>query len=133
ALGVSAEFVHFGGASTKNTIWYRNYSLRGGWTHERRALGHPLGGHGSGVYGRASLDLADARLRLQAATWLFDRGAENLYAPEREGLAAGTGLSARWRAMPRLEMSAGATHEDGAGWQETTARLQLDYSFGRLR
>lgn len=133
ALGIGAEYVYFSGASDKNPIWYRNYALSGGWTHRRRALGHPIGGHGQGAYGHASLDLLDARLRLRAATWLFDRGPENLYAPEHEGLAAGSALDVAWRIDDRLEMSAGAAHEDGAGWQETTARLQLRYTFGVLR
>jgi len=129
ALGLGAEYIYFSDASVKNPIWYRNYSLSGGWTHERRPLGHPIAGHGQGAYGHASLDLLAARLRLRAATWLFDRGDENLFAPERAGLAAGTQVDAAWRVMDRLEMSAGAAHEDGAGWQETTARLQFRYTF----
>lgn len=133
ALGLGAEYVYFSSASDKNPIWYRNFALSGGWTHERRPLGHPIAGHGQGAYGHASLDLLDARLRLRAATWLFDRGDENLLAPEREGLAAGTQIDAAWRILDRLEMSAGAAHEDGAGWQETTARLQFRYTFDVLR
>ena len=133
ALGLGAEYVYFSEASEKNPIWYRNYALTGGWTHERRALGHPIGGHGQGGYMHATLDLADSRLRLDAASWLYDRGRENLYAPAREGRAFGTRLNIGWRITDALEMSAGAAHEDGAGWQETSARLQLRYSFGTLR
>lgn len=133
ALGFGAEYIYFSEASEKNPIWYRNYALTGGWTHERRALGHPIGGHGQGGYLHATLDLADSRLRLDAASWLYDRGAENLYAPTREGQAFGTRLDIGWRITDGLEMSAGAAHEDGAGWQETSARLQLRYSFDTLR
>ena len=133
ALGIGAEYVYFSDASEKNPIWYRNYALSGGWTHERRALGHPIGGHGQGIFGHASLDLLDARLRIRAAGWLFDRGEENLFAPEREGRAVGSRLDIGWRLTDGLEANAGAAHEDGAGWQETSARLQLRYTFGVLR
>ncbi|MGH7445747.1 MAG: capsule assembly Wzi family protein [Longimicrobiales bacterium] len=128
-LGVGVERIYFSAASFKNGIWYRNYALNGGWTNDRRPLGHPIGGHGKGWYAHASLDLLDARLRLQSAAFRYDRGSENLYAPERVGRAYGGSLDAAWRVAPRLEMTVGATLEDGADWQESMAELRLRYIF----
>lgn len=128
-LGFGVERIYFSAASSKNTIWYRNYALSGGWTHKRRPLGHPIGGHGKGWYAHASLDLLDSRLRMQGAAFLYDRGSENLFAPERVGRAIGGAFDAAWRLTPRTEMTAGATLEDGAGWRESTAELRFHYIF----
>ncbi len=129
-LGLGVEYVYFSAASDKNPIWYRNYSLTGGWTDDRRPLGHPIGGHGSGWYTHASLDLLDARMRLYGAAFRYERGDENLFAPERAGAALGGSLRAAWRTAQAIEMTTGATLEDGAGWHEVTAELRLRYFFG---
>src|SRR5690625_1346431 len=65
ALGI--ERTSFAKGCCGNTIWYRNWSLRGGWAAGGRPLGHPLAGHGVEwlVHGRADLFSARARIGFQ--------------------------------------------------------------------
>ena len=127
ALGAGVEHVYFSRGSFKNPIWYRNYALRGGWSNERRPLGHPIGGHGRGWLAHASIDALDARLRLRATGFRYVRGIENLFAPERRGTALGWTLDAAFRATPRLELAAEGRVEDGAAWQEVGIALRGVY------
>jgi hypothetical protein len=128
-LGFGVERIYFSAASFKNTIWYRNYALRGSWAHADRPVGHPIGGHGKGWFAHASLDLLDARLRLLSSASIYDRGSENLLAPERMGRAYGGALEAHWRITSALEVRAGGTLEDGDGWRESAARFRVNYLF----
>ena len=128
-LGFGVERIYFSAASFKNTIWYRNYALRGSWAHDDRPVGHPIGGHGKGWYAHASLDLLDARLRLLSSASVYDRGSENLLAPERMGRAYGGTIDAHWRLSPALELRVGAGVEDGDGWREGRGRVRLGYLF----
>lgn len=128
-LGFGVERIYFSASSFKNTIWYRNYALRGAWAHDDRPVGHPIGGHGKGWYAHASLDLLDARLRVQSSGSLYDRGSENLFAPERIGRAFGGALDMHWRVTHGLELQAGGRIEDGEGWRETEGRVGVRYLF----
>jgi len=108
-----------------NTVWYRNWWFRGGWTDERRPLGHPLGGDGTEWRGEARLDLH--RATLDVAGWTRERGPVNLFAPEREGQAVGgaVGLDVHLRDGWQLR---GAFHvEEGqdADWRERFAEVRL--------
>jgi Capsule assembly protein Wzi len=121
-LSIGVERTSFAAGSFKNTMWYRSWSLRGGWTDDRLPLGHPLGGHGTEwlVYGAA--DVLAARLRVDAGVARRDRAAENLLAPERTGTSTALSLDVAWRAARWLDLSAGVRHEDGtAGW--TASRI----------
>lgn len=122
ALSLGVERTSFAAASFKNTIWYRNWSLRGGWTHDRRILGHPLGGHGTEwlLYGSAAAFAA--RVRIDARVALRDRASENLLAPQRTGKSTAVALDVALRAAPWLDLTAGIRHEDGErDWRASRA------------
>lgn len=122
ALGV--ERTTFAGGCCGNTIWYRNWSLRGGWSDDGRPLGHPLAGHGEEwlVFGRA--DLFEARLSLDLHLFTRERGAENLFAPERAGRSRGGSLTVDGRLRPGLGIYLQGVREVGAaGWRETALRV----------
>lgn len=122
AAELGIERASFAAASIKNTIWYRNWSLRGGWTHDRALLGHPVAGHGTEWLLFGGADLAAARVRFDARVALRDRAEENLLAPERTGKSTAAVITAEVRALPWLEVTAGAVYEDGAsGWRTSSA------------
>jgi hypothetical protein len=129
ALGV--ERTAFGGSCCGNTIWYRNWSLRGGWTDDGRPLGHPLGGHGTEWLTHARADLLDARLRLDVRLFQRDRGEENLFAPQREGRSRGTRVAVEGQHGSGLRLFLhGALEEGDSGWRETAARLGVQFALG---
>jgi hypothetical protein len=113
----------------RNTLWYRNWYFREGWTHGGRPLGHPLGGHGreyrmSGAFAPIGPLGFDAEVRLR------DRRAENLFAPERAGASTLLGARARWRSGPRVFVDATGSHEWGErGWHETRLEVRAGYRF----
>lgn len=128
ALGV--ERTTFAGACCGNTIWYRNWSLRGGWAADGQPLGHPLAGHGSEwlAFGRA--DLFDARLQVDLQLFTRDRGEENLLAPERLGRSRGGRLELEGRLGPGLGVFFQGLLEDGrAGWRESVVRVGGQLNF----
>ena len=127
-FGFGLERIYIPAASIKNTIWYRNWSLRGGWTDDRRLLGHPLGGHGKGWLAHAHADLDDARLSVNASVFRFDRGAENLFAPERVGRAYGAEIDAAYRFAPSLEFRARGRIEDGSDWRQSSAEVGVRWT-----
>jgi len=124
ALALGVERAYFARSCCGNTAWYRNWSLRGGWTDDGRVLGHPLGGHGTEWLVSARADFDDARLRARAAAFTRDRGAENLVAPERAGRSRGAAIDARWRPAAAIELAAAAAFERGdAGWDSSSLTL----------
>jgi hypothetical protein len=121
-LSLGVERTSFAAASFKNTMWYRNVWLRGGWTDDRRVLGHPLGGHGTEWLFHGGADVFATRLRIHGAIALRDRAKENLFAPERTGRSTGTSLDITLRAASWIDLAGGFRYEDGAGgWSETRA------------
>jgi hypothetical protein len=127
-LSLGVERASFADANVGNPMWYRNWAMRGGWTHERRLLGHPLAGHGTEWLAYSRLDAAGARLRMHAETRLRDRGDENLYAPDRTGRSVLVEGGVAWRATRRVDVSARAGIEDGArdwraSWLNAGARV----------
>jgi hypothetical protein len=122
ALSLGIERTSFAAASFKNTMWYRNVWLRGGWTHDRRVLGHPLGGHGTEWLFHGGVDALDARLRVDGGVALRERAQENLFAPERTGRSTATSLDVTYRVARWIDLAGGLRYEDGAGgWSETRA------------
>lgn len=124
------ERVRFAGACCGNTIWYRNWSLRGGWSHGGHPTGHPIAGHGREWAGRIGLDALDARLRLEARGFLRERGEENLFAPEREGRSHGGQATLRLRIGERFDLLADGAVERGRGdWRRSSASAALRVRF----
>lgn len=127
-IAIGAERTTFAPACCGNTIWYRNWSLRGGWANDGNPLGHPLGGQGEEwlVYTRA--DLFEARVNLDLRYFARERGAENLYAPQRAGRSRGGRVSLEGRVVAGIDFFLNGIIEDGdAGWREEAlaAGLQL--------
>lgn len=128
SLGI--ERTSFAEGCCGNTVWYRNWALRGGWAADGRPLGHTLGGHGVEwlVHGRADLFSARARVGFQLFT--RDRGDENLFAPEREGKSKGVRLSIDGSLSGALGLFLYGLIEDGQdGWRESAVRIGLQARF----
>ena len=71
----------------RNTLWYRNWSFRGGWTDDGALLGHPLGGHGREHRFHGRFDAATLPLQLGAELRLRERRSENCSARPARGAA----------------------------------------------
>lgn len=122
ALGV--ERTTFAEGCCGNTIWYRNWSLRGGWAADGRPLGHPLGGHGTEWLGHVSADLLDARAQIGLHLFTRERGNENLFAPERAGKSRGGRVSFDGMINTGFGVFLQAQVEDGEdGWRESGMRV----------
>ena len=119
-LALGLERTSFAGSCCGNPIWYRHWAYQQGWTHAGVPLGHPLGGHGSEWLLHARADLLDARLRLAGRVFRRRRGAENLFAPDREGSSRGASLHGEYRISRGWDGVARAFYEWGErGWHET--------------
>lgn len=121
---IGLERASFAAASHKNTIWYRNWAMRGGWTDDGVPLAHPLAGHGREWMMYSRLDLLDARLRVRGDVRLRKRLDENLFAPDRSGDATAAALYAAWRARPWLDVGLAGAFERASGWD--ASRLSVD-------
>lgn len=126
SLGVEAA--RFAPSCCGNPKWYRHFGFPGSWAAVDAPLGHPLGGEGTelSLYGAAELGFP---LRLDARLFGRDRGAENLYAPGREGRSAGGHLTGAWRPWSRGEVEVGLGGEWGDGWRERHGRAALRVFF----
>jgi len=111
-----------------NTYWYRSVFFRGPWAKDDIALGHPLGGHGREARLRFGVDAFAARLRAQSLLFARERGAENVYSPEREGTSVGGALSLDWN-VGRFEASWRGEVEDGNGWRATSVKAGVRLYF----
>lgn len=129
-LSLSAEYTTIPPVCCNHAIWYRHWWFDDGWSVDGVPLGHGLGGHGSELSLVARADLAASRLRLDARFSVRDRGAENIYAPDREGRSTGGRVRVAWRALPALDLMLGARLEAGAGWTDTGAAASLRFFGG---
>lgn len=128
ALGI--ERASFSPRCCGNPIWYRHWQFLGGWTNDGVPLGHPLGGHGSEWRTWARADVLDARLRIGATLLFRDRGAENLFAPDREGRSTGFLAHAAFRPRPPFDIIFEAGTEAGEGdWVESAMVLGVRMFF----
>ncbi len=115
SLGPSAGWIGLTGtwvASSRKTYppWYRHGALAWGWTDRGRPLGNPLGGNGKALLVTYRAEPAGTAWEILAGP--VERGAENLYAPDLEGLGfhASGGLlrsAERWelRATAALDVA----------------------------
>ena len=137
-LALGAEYTRFALFCCGNPPWYSHAGQVGGWVHEQRPLGHPLGGEGWEALGYAQGELLDARLRIEGRAFLRERGdrglatpqrAANLYAPDRAGRSVGASLDASYRFGSRLEGRAQLFRDAGRGWREQRATAGVAYIF----
>lgn len=129
-LAMGLERTSFAESCCGNPIWYRHWSFREGWTDGGRLLGHPLGGHGTEWLAHARLELLESRLRVVTRYARRDRGAENLFAPLREGESQAVWLEVDYRPVPWLEARVRADREEGRdGWVQSAARAGLRFYF----
>jgi hypothetical protein len=108
--------------------WYRHYVFMDGWTLDREPIGHPLGGDGTEWLAYGRFDDAARRLRVDARTFVRERGRFNIYSPSREGRSVGGGLGAEYRLTRALELQAAATLEHGeadGGWTASSLSARL--------
>jgi hypothetical protein len=107
-----------------NTHWYRNVYFRGSWSKDNAPMGHALGGHGKELALALGTDELAGQLRVRARLVYRDRGAANIYSPEREGSSLGGMASVNWR-MGRAEAALSTELEDGHDWRATALRAGL--------
>lgn len=101
--------------------WYRHYVFKDGWTVNRTLIGHPLGGEGEAWRLYGSWDDPARRWRLNAATFLRDRGQFNLFSPTHQGRSTGGELNATYRAAADLDVVLDGALEVGhADWTESS-------------
>ncbi len=126
-LGWGVEAARFTHSCCSHGLWYRNWSLRQGWSDYGVPVGHPLAGEGTEIMTWGTAALWDARLTLRAAAFGRDRGPESTLAPERAGRSAGGWLRAELRLAPRVRLVLDGAGERGSGWTtsalRTTARI----------
>ncbi len=134
ALAAGVERAYFAERCCGNIWWYRHSGFTGGWTDERRPLGHPLGGHGDEWAARLDATLLDASLLVKARGYLRDRGDENLFAPTFEGSSRGG--SVRISARPdgvigqrSLEVGLGMEYERGEEWSRGMGEIRIAVFF----
>lgn len=128
-VGLGVERTSFGRSCCGNGIWYRHFQHHGGWAAGDAPLGHPLGGHGHETAAYLQLDDPSARLRVNARGFRRFRGAENLYAPGREGRSHGVVGRVRWRAAPPVELELDGGYEQGEGWRARSLAIGAAWLF----
>lgn len=110
--------------------WYRHYLFKDGWTVDRQPIGHPLGGQGSEWLAYGTWDDPASRFRLDARGFLRDRGAYNIYAPDRAGRSIGGKISTVYRTTPNMEILVTGAIEDGQeNWRESSFFAGLRWVF----
>jgi hypothetical protein len=130
-VGFGFERTLFSGCfDCKNTLWYRNWYFREGWTDGGQLLGHPLGGHGREHRLHASVEVPRAQLGFDAEIRHRQRREENLLVPQRRGSSALVGGRIRWRGVQRTFIDLDLRREHGAlGWAETSFVARAGYRF----
>lgn len=109
--------------------WSRHKWLAWGWTDRGRSLGNPLGGQVKALLGTFRKESDTAALEL--AVGVVDRGAENLFAPDLEGVGFHGSGSILWT-LGGWEVSVAAA-ADVAGASALRWSSSVMRSFGRAR
>jgi hypothetical protein len=129
-VGLSAEFAHFPAECCGNPMWYRNWAIRMGWTHDGTVLGHPLGGHGNEWSLRADGVGAGGALAVDGRIFRRDRGIENLFAPEWAGTSLGGQVSLHFQPGSGPGGVLRAHFEHGQDWRAGQVFAGVTWSFG---
>jgi hypothetical protein len=129
-VGLSAEFVHFPGECCGNPMWYRNWAIRMGWTHDGTVLGHPLGGHGNEWSLRADAVTAGGTLTVDGRLFRRYRGMENLFAPEWAGVSLGSEVSLQFQPGNGPGAVLRGHIENGQDWRAGQVFAGVTWSFG---
>ena len=123
-LALRVEHARFEASCCSNPPWYRHsLGFHEGWTTEGLLLGHRLGGHGTEWMGEARASIMDARALVRAQLFARERGAENLFAPDREGSSVGALLAADVQVAPRTLVLLEGEVEEGDGWRAWVGRV----------
>jgi hypothetical protein len=114
----------------RNTLWYRNWYFREGWTDGGRLLGHPLGGHGREHRFYGSVEVPAARLGIDVELRSRERRSENLFVPQRAGGSVLYGSRLHWRGEERSFIDIGIAYERGENdWRATRIDARIGYRF----
>lgn len=124
-FGAGIERTSIAASCCENPPWYHHFELADGWTRDGRLLGHPLGGHGSQWRIHVEADPRSGALLLAAAIMHRSRGAENLFAPTRQGRALALDLAADARLHRRGAAALSLFLESGEHWTEAQLRASL--------
>jgi hypothetical protein len=130
ALGVGLEHARYAPYCCGNTIWYRNLFLRGSWANEGRLFAHPLGGHGREWLGHVRVDLPGSALLMRAEVFARRRGAENLYAPERQGRSRGASITLEYAPRSGTDVRVDAAIEDARQWTLQRFSAMISHALG---
>jgi hypothetical protein len=130
AVGLGVEFVHFPGRCCGNPMWYRNWAIRMGWTHDGGVLGHPVGGHGNEWSLRADAVAAAGVLVVNGRVFRRVRGDENLFAPDWVGVSAGADVTVHLQAGPGPGALLRGYFEEGSGWRASRLFAGATWTFG---
>lgn len=130
-VGMDVSGTWFSRSCCGNAIWYRNHVFRGSWADEGVLLGHELGGNGRELAATLTVHADAARLRADVTGVIRDRGAENVFAPQREGGSSGGRIGVVYRFDPRIELELNAGFERGAGgaWSQSGLRARVRSTF----
>lgn len=128
--GVGVEFVHFPSECCGNPMWYRNWAIRMGWTHDGVVLGHPLGGHGTEWALLADAVTADGAVVLGGRAFRRHRGEENLFWPQWGGVSAGVEATLHWQWPGGAGAVVEGYLERGGDWHASRLFAGLTWRFG---
>lgn len=131
AVAVGLEHTRYARLCCGNTIWYRNVFFRGSWSDEGRLFAHPLGGHGREWLAHVRVDLPRHGLLLRGEAFARNRGAENLYAPERAGRSYGSSVSLEYGTRVGTAVRIDAAFEDADDWALQRLSATVSHTFGR--
>jgi hypothetical protein len=131
AVAAGFEHTRYARLCCGNTIWYRSVFFRGSWADEGRLFAHPLGGHGREWLAHLRVDLPQRGLLLRAEVMARRRGAENLYAPEREGRSYGGSVSVWYAPRPATVLRFDAGFEDAQRWTLHRLGATVSHTIGR--
>jgi hypothetical protein len=133
SVSLGVEATRYPPACCGNPIWYRSVFFRGSWADEGRLFAHPLGGHGSEFLGHARLDLPHHGLMMRARAFTRHRGAENLFAPGRDGHSRGGSVALEYTVSARTGLKLHAGRESARRWSSHHAALFLTHVLDRGR
>ena len=119
-IDITFERTRFAPSCCGNPVWYRHHRFLGSWAIDGVTIGHPLGGEGIEHAGIVKFASPGSTVRGRVRGFTRERGAENVFSPERGGKSNGGELELAVRATPRIELELDASTEHGElGWTET--------------